>query len=69
VFNDADCFGPEFYEFQEDFPAAGELDDAVKVFDVKKVLEVLRGINAHLLGHQKAFGIGFNVTDPNKVDI
>ena len=69
MFNDADSLGPEFYEFQKDFFIIGEFDDAIKVSDIKKILEVLRGINAHLLGHQKAFGLGFNVANPNEIDI
>jgi hypothetical protein len=69
VFDDADGFGSEFDEFQEDFPAIGQFDDAVKAFNIKKVPEVAGGINAHSPGHHKAFGIGFNVTNPDEIDI
>ena len=48
MFQDADCLGPEFYEFQEDFFTIGELDNAVKAFDIKKILEVIGRINTQL---------------------
>ena len=62
-------FGPEFYELQEDFLTIGEFDDAIKVFDIEKILKIMRGINAHLLGDQKTFGLRIDITNPNKIDI
>ena len=69
MFDDADCFGSKFDEFQENFPAVGEFDDAVKAFDFKKILEVIRCINTHLPGHQETFGLGIDIANPDQMNI
>ena len=64
MFQNSDSFRSEAYNFQQDFFIAGQLDDAVKILNFKKILKVIGGIYSQLVGQNKTFGIWIDVAYP-----
>jgi hypothetical protein len=57
------------YELKEEFSTARELNHGIKVLDLKKIQEVIRGIDTHLTGKTKAFSLRIHIADPDDVHI
>jgi hypothetical protein len=69
VLYDPDALGPQFYQFQENVSAMGEFQDTVQVLELKKVFEVVRGVDAHFPGHLKTGRFWIDVADASNVDV
>ena len=62
-------FRSETYDLQQDLLAAGQLKDAVQLFDLKKMLKVICGIYSQLFGQNKTFCLRVDVADTDDVNV
>ncbi len=69
MFEDTHAFWTQFDKIQKNIPVVGQLKNAVQIFELKKILKIIRCVYAHLLGHLQAFGFRVNIANTDKVDI
>jgi len=69
VFNNTNAFGSEAYYVEQDLSSACQLDDAVELFDLKKIPEISCGIYSQLFGQNKAFSLRVYIDNTDYINI